>query len=89
MNDREHLALIHTLPCIVHLKCYGQNVNADEAHHLEFVRGDHSARATIPLCETCHEGMHEKRRRSFYRAHKLDDCKLLAWTIEQIERKLA
>lgn len=76
------LDLIHALPCVIHLKAYGERVFADEAHHLEFVRGDHSAFATIPVCKGCHDELHQLRRRAFYRAHKLDDVKLLAWTNE-------
>ena len=78
--------MIHTLPCVVHLYCYGTKVMADEAHHIEFVRGEHSPWATVPLCKSCHDDMHENRRRSFYRAHKLDDVKLLAFTIREIAR---
>jgi len=83
--SKRHLATIHTLPCVVHLKCYGRRVRADEAHHLEFVRGEHSAFATVPACKSCHDELHKLRRRAFYRAHKLDDVKLLAWTIELLE----
>ena len=83
---RRHLARIHMLPCVAHLNCYGQTVNFDEAHHIEFVRGEHSDFATIPACKSCHDELHERRRRAFYRAHKLDDNKLLAWTIELLER---
>lgn len=79
--SKKHLAVVHTLPCVVHLNCYGEKKNADEAHHLEFVRGVHSDFATIPVCESCHDELHEMRRRAFYRAHKLSDVKLLAWTI--------
>ncbi len=82
---KRHLSIVHTLPCVIHLNCYGQKVNAEEAHHLEFVRGEHSDFATIPVCESCHDELHEMRRRAFYRAHKLDDVKLLAWTIELLE----
>ena len=82
---QRHLAAIHRLPCVVHLKCYGQKVNAEEAHHLESVRASHSDFATIPLCKDCHEQLHQMRRRPFYRAHKLDDVRLLAWTIELLE----
>ena len=86
--SKRYLGLIHRLPCVVHLNCYGQKVNAEEAHHIEFVRGEHSDFATVPLCHDCHEGLHQSRRRAFYMAHKLDDVKLLAWTTEQIEKLL-
>ncbi len=86
MTERAHLALIHTLRCVIHWNCYGERRNADEAHHIEFVRGPHSAWATVPLCKSCHEEMHENRRRAFYRAHKIDDVKLLAWTIREISK---
>jgi hypothetical protein len=84
---KRHLAMIHTLPCVIHFNCYAQMRNAEEAHHLEFVRGEHSDFATIPVCKGCHEELHEMRRRAFYRAHKLDDVKLLAWTIELVQRR--
>lgn len=86
--SKRWLGLVHRLPCVVHLNCYGQMVLADEAHHIEFVRGEHSDFATVPLCKSCHDEMHENRRRTFYRAHKLDDVKLLAWTIREAERLL-
>lgn len=83
--SKRYLALIHQLPCVICLHSYGKNRNADEAHHLEAVRGEHSDFATIPLCHSCHEELHELHRRSFYLAHKLTDVKLLAWTAEQLE----
>ena len=82
---KRHLALLHDLICVVHWNCYGLRRNADEAHHLEFQRGEHSDFATIPVCKDCHDELHEMRRRAFYRAHKLSDVKLLAWTIEMIQ----
>lgn len=85
---KRYISLLHQLPCVVCLNCYGREKNAEEAHHLEAVRGDHSDFATVPLCRQCHGELHECRRRAFYRAHKLDDVKLLAWTAEQLERLL-
>jgi len=86
--SKRYLNLIHRLPCVVCLQCYGQQRNATEAHHVEFVRGEHSDFATVPLCGSCHDEMHESRRRAFYRAHKLDDVKLLAYTTRELERLL-
>ena len=86
--SKRYLGLIHRLPCVVCLNCYGWNRNAHEAHHIEFVRGEHSDFATIPLCGSCHADLHKDRRRAFYRAHKLDDVKLLAWTAEQLAKLL-
>ena len=83
-----HLALLHTLPCVVCLFCYDQRVLAEEAHHLEVVRGEHSTFATIPLCRQCHLELHESRRRAFYLAHKLSDVKLMAWGVQLIEEAL-
>ena len=83
-----YLGLIHRLPCVVCLNCYGWHRKADEAYHIEFDRGEHSDFATVPLCESCHDSMHHLRRRAFYRAHKLDDVKLLAWTAQAMERLL-
>lgn len=83
---KRHLARIHELPCVVCQHCYGQVVPAEEAHHLEYTRGTHSDFATVPLCKMCHGGLHESRRRSFYAAHKLNDVRLLAWTIEALGR---
>lgn len=84
-----HLALVHKLECVVHRFCYGERgVRADEAHHIESVRGDHSNLAAIPLCGSCHDELHDSRRRAFYVAHKIDDVKLLAWTIMLVEEFL-
>lgn len=85
---KRYLGLVHRLPCVVCLNSYGKLVNCDEAHHIESVRGEHSAFATVPLCKACHDEMHESRRRAFYRAHKLDDVKLLAWTTRELEKLL-
>lgn len=82
---KRHLSKIHTLPCVVCLNCYGQRKNADEAHHLEAYRGDHSDFATVPLCKDCHDSLHAQHRRAFYNAHKLDDVKLMAWTVQLLE----
>lgn len=82
---KRHLERIHALPCVICTKCYGRRSMMVEAHHLEFVRGIHSQFATIPVCESCHKELHHERRRAFYVAHKLDDVKLLAWTIELLE----
>lgn len=88
MSAKRYLGLIHRLNCVTCLNCYGRVRLADEAHHLEFVRGEHSDYATCPLCHDCHEQMHQSRRRAFYLAHKLTDIKLLAWTAEQLDRLL-
>lgn len=84
MNGREYLAHVHTLHCVVCLNCYGKYRPAQEAHHLEASRGEHSDWAVAPLCHDCHTELHGQHRRAFYRAHKLDDTKLLAWTIKQL-----
>lgn len=86
--SKRWLALVHRLPCVVHWGCYGKTVPAEEAHHLEHVRGEHSDFATVPLCGECHRALHGARRRGFYLAHKLDDVKLLAWTNQHVERLL-
>ena len=86
--SKRHLALLHTLPCVVHLNCYAMRRPATDAHHLEIVRGAHSEFATVPLCQSCHIDLHEARRRAFYLAHKLTDLKLISWTIQLIEEAL-
>ena len=85
---KRYMGLIHKLPCVVCLNCYGVRKQCDECHHLEFVRGEHSDFATVPLCKSCHDELHGSRRRAFYTAHKLDDIKLLAWTAREVERLL-
>ena len=84
-SEKRHLALLHRLSCVVCLNCYGLRRPAQEAHHLEFTRGDHSTFATVPLCKQCHDALHHDHRRAFYLAHRIDDVKLLAWTIRLIE----
>lgn len=84
---KRYMGSIHQLPCVVHWFCYGQRTPAQEAHHIEFVRGEHSDFATVPVCASCHDELHESRRRAFYRAHKLDDVKLLAHTNELMEMR--
>jgi len=84
---KRHLARIHTLHCVVCLNVAGEGRSADEAHHIEFVRGDHSDFATIPLCRACHEELHRLHRKPYYLRHRVDDVKLLAWTIQQLEQR--
>ena len=86
--SKRYLSLIHKLPCVVCLNSYGRYKAGEEAHHIEFVRGEHSDFATVPLCGSCHDEMHASRRRAFYRAHKLDDVKLLAFTTRELEKLL-
>lgn len=81
-------SLLHRLRCVVCWNCYGRINEPVESHHIEFVRGEHSDFAQVPLCDPCHDEMHHLRRRAFYRAHKLDDVKLLAWTAKEVERLL-
>lgn len=85
---RRYLALLHTLPCVVCLNCYGRTVLAQEAHHLEHVRGRHSSFACIPLCKSCHDSLHHERRRAFHLAHKTDDLKLLSWTVRLLVARI-
>lgn len=85
--SKRHLAVIHTLACVVCWYCYGLRRDAQEAHHIEYDRGEHSDFATIPVCSSCHDELHEQRRRAFYRAHKLTDVKLLAWTIRMLQEQ--
>lgn len=80
--------MIHRMPCVVCWYRYGRNVPSAEAHHIEFTRGAHSDFAVVPLCNKCHDELHQLRRRAFYVAHKLDDVKLLAWTNMELEKLL-
>jgi len=84
VNGREYLSLLHELHCVVCLKCYGKYRPATEAHHLESIRGDHSDFAAVPLCGDCHAELHSARRRAFNLRHKVDEIKLLAWTVELV-----
>ena len=84
MNGREYLSLLHELNCVVCLNCYGKNRPATEAHHIESVRGDHSDFAAVPLCRDCHVELHAASRRAFNLRHKVDEIKLLAWTVELV-----
>lgn len=83
---KRYLGLIHKLNCVVCENCYGISRAAQEAHHIEAYRGDHSDFATIPLCSGCHNSLHQQRRRPFYLAHNVDDVKLLAWTAMEMLR---
>ena len=86
MSASSHLSSIHECNCVVCIFWHGKKRNCDEAHHLEWDRGPWSAWATIPLCKSCHDEMHQDRRRAFYRQHKgMSDVSLLARTIELLE----
>lgn len=80
--SKRHLSALHELPCVVCLNVHGRKCNAQEAHHVEAARGSWSDFATVPLCGACHDLLHAMHRRAYYRAFKLDDVKLMAWTIE-------
>ncbi len=82
---KRHLARIHTLLCVVCRHVHGRLTPCEEAHHVESVRDEHSDFATVPLCKPCHDLLHQMHRRPFYSLHNLDDVKLLAWTIQQLE----
>ena len=84
MNGREYLSLVHELNCVVCANVYGKNRPASEAHHIESVRGDHSDFAVVPLCRDCHIELHAASRRTFNLRHKVDEIKLLAWTMELV-----
>ena len=85
MSAKDHLGRIHTLNCVVCRFWYGKFRPAQEGHHLEYQRGDHSDYATIPLCKDCHDALHGNRRRAFYLAHKgMSDVSLLAYTIKML-----
>jgi hypothetical protein len=86
--SKRWLGLIHRLPCVVCVNRHGVQVPAEEAHHLESVRGEHSDFATAPLCAMHHRQLHRESRRAFYLSHKLDDVRLLAWTNREVERLL-
>lgn len=77
-----HKKRIRSLPCVVCLHCYGKRKKADESHHVEAYRGDHSDWATVPLCKSCHDHLHAAHRKPFYLMHNIDDIKLLAWTVQ-------
>jgi len=83
---QRHLARIHTLHCVVCLNCAGKQYRAEEAHHIESVRGEHSDFATVPLCKHCHDLLHGMHREPFYKLYKVDDVKLLAWTIRELAK---
>lgn len=85
---KTYLALLHDLPCVVCWFSYAHHVRSDEAHHLESVRGEHSDFATVPLCKECHDTLHRRSRKAFYRSHKLDDVKMLAHTAELVQEHL-
>ena len=85
MSAKDHLKRIHGLHCVVCLFWKDIYRHAEEAHHLEFVRGDHSDYATVPLCIGCHSALHSNRRRLFYGQHKgMSDVSLLAYTIKML-----
>ena len=86
---KRYMGLLHELDCVICLNAYGRRKKAQEAHHVESVRGDHSDFATVPLCHDCHEGLHQAHRRAFYSAHKLSDTKLLAWTAALVQERIA
>ena len=81
--SREHTANIHSLNCVICRFWYGKYRPAQESHHLEFVRAQHSDFAQVPTCKDCHDALHQARRRAFYRQHKgMSDVSLLAYTIK-------
>ncbi len=82
------LGLLHDLPCVICVHCYGHGSKADHAHHIEFDRGEHSDFAAVPLCEQCHTLLHQMRRKSYYRMLKIDDLKLMAWTNELVAHEI-
>jgi hypothetical protein len=81
---KRHLSLIHELMCVICARRHERLRYCREAHHLEFDRDEHSDFAVVPLCKECHDLLHGMRRRAFYKFYRVDDIKLLAWTMQQI-----
>lgn len=80
-REREHFALIKSMPCSV---C-GQS-GPSEAHHIR----QHLTFTCIPLCYGCHRdnfnGIHGQKR--MWAIHKLDELSALNKTYETIFKNM-
>ena len=81
MTPRAHLALLHTLPCVVTWAMEGRIVPCEVVHHPESVRDVMSDYAGIPLTDYWHKELHRLSRRGFETRTKLTEIDMLAHTI--------
>lgn len=88
MNAKDHLADLHSLPCIVHRYLLdAPQVTRSVAHHLESIRDSNSDWSAIPLCDDCHKQLHSMSRRGFERFTKLTELDMLSLTIRAIRER--
>lgn len=81
MNPKQHLEVLHELPCVVDYLMFGKYTRPVQVHHLESVRDELSDYAAVPLSVYWHSELHRLSRRGFERATKLTPIDLLAGTI--------
>ena len=89
MSPRDHLAMLHELPCAVTYALTGNKVPSEVAHHPETVRDDMSDYIAIPMTEAWHKHLHHLSRRGFERLTKLSEMDLLAFTVKLMGEHLA
>ena len=89
MTGREHLAMLHSLPCAVTYALTGKRVYGVVVHHPEAVRDDMSHFQGIPMTDEWHKHLHAISRRGFTRLTKLTEMDLLGYTMKLVGEHLA
>lgn len=82
MSGRDHLALIHELPCAVTYALERRHEFGVVAHHPESIRDEWSHYGAIPMTPYWHGELHRLHRRGFVMRTKLTDLDLLSITIK-------
>ncbi len=88
MSPKEHLAMLHELPCAVTYALVGQKVYGVVVHHPEAVRDEMSDFQGIPMTDEWHKHLHRLSRRGFERMTKLTELDLLGWTMKLVVEHL-
>lgn len=89
MNAQEYLRRVHGLPCVVCPRIGKTQITPTVAHHVESVRDELSAYATVAICDECHKLLHHMSRRGFASFTKLTDVDLVALTIKAFAKEMA
>jgi hypothetical protein len=88
MTGKEYIGRVHDLACVVCAHMGKLQTTPTIAHHVESVRDDLSAYASVALCDECHKLLHHMSRRGFMAFTKLTDIDLMALTIRAMAKEL-
>ena len=89
MTPKQHLAMLHELPCAVTYALTGERRPSEVVHHVQSVRDAMSDFLGVPMTDAWHKHLHHLSRRGFERLTKLSEMDLLAYTMKLVGEHLA